>query len=107
MATTQTALAIMAAIGTISSIGIFVNFDRATRLLVAVIATIVWASFGLASFDVIVRDNYAATASEPIPGLAYMGLGLAVVTALFALMQFFKLIQDETGATEAGGFDVR
>jgi hypothetical protein len=104
MAMTQTGLLILGGIATLASIGMFLDFDDdATGLLLGVAAAIVWGAFGMASFDVIVRDNYAATASEPMYPLAYLGLAFAAIFGMLVLYQFVKKVGEEAGATDTEG----
>ncbi len=55
----------------------------------------------MSAFDVIIDD--AATVSEPISPLAYMGLAFGAVIGLLSLYRLIRAIGSETGATEAEG----
>jgi uncharacterized membrane protein YuzA (DUF378 family) len=103
MVMTQPALAILAGLGTLALIGMFRNFDGATQVLIRFVGAIVWGMFGLGSFDVIVRSTSYASASEPILPLAFLGIGLAVVMALFALLELFGVIRRDAGEVDVEG----
>lgn len=102
-ATPLFAVLFMGLVALLASIGMFVDFgDDATRVIVSFLASVVWGLFGMSSFDVYVDD--AATVSEPIYALAYLGLGLAAVTALFAVLLLFQAIRSEAEQTDPEGF---
>jgi hypothetical protein len=102
MAMTQLALMFMGALATLGTIGLFLNFqDDMTRGLVGFAGSVVWFLFGISSFDVIVVDSYAATKSEPIMPLVFVGFGFGAVVALFSLKAIFDGIGDEASTVES------
>lgn len=73
----------LGSIATLATIGMFHNFgDGATRIIVSFVASILWGAFGMSGFNVIVDD--AATVSEPILPLAFLGIAFSVSAGLFA-----------------------
>jgi uncharacterized membrane protein YuzA (DUF378 family) len=101
MAMTQLALVFLGSLATLATIGMFVNvFDRWTSLLVTFLAAILWATFGLSSFDVIVRDAAYASASEPITPLAYLGIGLAMIIGVYGLADLVMGVGEEASDTD-------
>jgi len=102
MAMTELTLIWLGSIATLATIGMFVDFgDEATGVLISFSASILWGWFGMSAFDVIIDD--AATVSEPISPLAYMGLAFGAVIGLLSLYRLIRAIGSETGATEAEG----
>lgn len=101
-ATPLLAVVFLGLVAVLLSVGIFVDFgDDATRVVVAFLAAVVWGFMGLSSFDVYVDD--AATVSEPVYALAYLGLGLAAVSGLAGVKLLFKALQSEAAATDPEG----
>lgn len=98
MAMTQLALLFMGALATLATVGMFVNLDDASRILVSFSGAILWAFFGMSAFDVYVDE--AATKSEPITPLAYLGIGFAVIVGLFAFYTLIDVVRAETEATD-------
>lgn len=108
MAMTQTGLMILGAIATLASAGILRGSDDAgTEIVMHMAATVTWLFFGFGSLDVIVRDNYAATASEPMYPLAWTGLAFGLISGALTLWRIVKAVGEETpqATTEGGFFD--
>lgn len=83
-------------------LGLFKRFDdNWTPVLLTFLSAFAWGWFGVSSGDVLVRDTPFASASEPIQPLFYMGLGLAFITALFGIWQFFKAIGSDAESVDA------
>lgn len=104
MATTELSLAMLGTMAALCSLVLVLNADRPTTVVLSFVGAMLWGLFGLSAFDVLVLDTYAATKSEPILPLVYMGIGLSIVVGMFWLLQLVKLLTDETDATEADGF---
>jgi uncharacterized membrane protein YuzA (DUF378 family) len=91
MVMTQLTLVFLGALATLATLGLFVEFDdRWTSILVEFLAAILWGLFGMSAFDVIVTEHVSPPVSEPILPLAYLGIGLAFIVALYG---FYDLIQ--------------
>lgn len=104
MAMTQLGLMMMGGIATLATIGMFKDFgDDETRVIMSFGASVLWGFFGMSSFDVIVRSTSYASASEPITPLAYMGIGLSIITGFFAIWMLLMLVKSETSATDLEG----
>lgn len=101
MAMTELTLVFLGSLATLTTIGMFVDvFDRWTSLLVTFLASILWATFGLSSFDVIVRDAAYASASEPITPLAYLGIGMAMIIGVYGMADLVVGISEEASDTD-------
>jgi len=100
MAVPQSTLLILAALGTLCGIGTLKDMDRAANILAPALSAAIWALFGIASFDVVIRDSYAASASGAIYPLAYLGLMLAVISGMLLVYRLATATGDEAGATE-------
>lgn len=99
MAMTPLVLVFMGSLATLATLGLFVGrFDAATRALTGFVGAITWGLVGLSAFDVIVTTHVDPPTSEPILPLAYLGIGLAAVVALFAIKELFAVLQSETEA---------
>lgn len=96
-ATPLPAVLFLGAVAVLATIGMFVDWDDATRVVLAFVAAVVWGLMGLSSYDVYVDD--AATTSEPIYVLVYLGIGLAGITTVFAVWQVFALLGADTPGT--------
>jgi hypothetical protein len=105
MASTPLTIFFIGLVALLATIGMFVDFgEENTRVLMAFAAATVWGLLGVSSFDVVVYSGVEyPTASEPILPLAYMGIALALVCAVFGFYFLAQAIGDSTGATEAGG----
>lgn len=104
MAMTQTGLVILGGIATLASMGMFRGFrDDGTEIVVHVAATAAWFFLGVSALDVIVRDSYAATASEPMYPVAYLGLAFGLGSFMLTLWRIVKALGDEAGATKSDG----
>lgn len=101
MVMTQSALLFIGVLATLSSIGIFINFDQATRTVVTFLSAILWGIFGMSSFDVIVTEHVDPPVSEPIMPLVVIGIGLAMMVSVFGLYQLVMLLNDEVGGRDA------
>lgn len=85
-----------------ASTGLFINFDDGSGVVLGFLGAITWGLMGLSAFDVYVDD--AATVSEPIYPLVYLGLGLAMVVGLFALARLARVLGEQTpGTTDVDG----
>lgn len=102
MAMTQLALVFLGSLATLATAGSLLNVDQATRVVMMFGASILWAWFGMSSFDVIVRDTGFASASEPILPLAYLGIGLAIVVGIGAIWSLLQLMRSETESMSPG-----
>lgn len=101
MATTQLTLLMLGALATLATLGMFVDMDTPTQMVVSVVAAMTWAITANASLDVIVRDTYAATASEPVWSLVYLSAILALGTGVYAVFTIIGALGREAGATES------
>lgn len=100
-ATTQLVLVFMGSLATVATIGIFKDFgDKATTAVVSFAAAILWAFTGMSAFDVYVDE--AATVSEPIYPLAYLGIGFAIIAAIYGLFALMMGVKSETEAMNPG-----
>jgi uncharacterized membrane protein YuzA (DUF378 family) len=98
---TQLALVFLGALSTLATLGLFVEFDdRWTGVLVEFLAAILWGLFGMSAFDVIVTDGVSPPVSEPILPLAYLGIGLAFILALYGFYDFVQGIGAEASETD-------
>lgn len=101
MAMTQLTLIFIGGLATLTTAGLGVTYaDKATQAVVAFAAALFWAIFGMSAFDVYVND--AATKSEPITPLAYLGIGLAVIVGLFAFWLVLQSVRSETEDVDLG-----
>jgi len=88
MAMTQIGLVILAALATLMSVALFVNFtDRMTRVVLLLGASLLWGIMGLSAFDVRMPSTTQADlyTNEPILPLAYTGIGLAMAVFVYTL----------------------
>lgn len=111
MAMTELGLLFMGGLATLATLGLFADFrdadgrpDRATQVLVAFLAAVLWGAFGLSANDVIVRDTSFATASEPIQPLFWLGVLMALLVAVYAIWMLFKAVFTES--TEAADMEL-
>lgn len=85
-----------------SSVGLFVDFDDGSGVVLGFLGAITWGLMGLSSFDVYLDD--AASVSEPVYPLVYLGLGLAMIVGLFALARLARVLGEHTpGTTSVDG----
>lgn len=104
MAMTQMGLFILGALATLSSVGMLREIsDALTNLVIALASAVVWALFAYGALDVIVRDSYAATASEPMYPLVYVGVAFAGISLLVVLDRFATVLSGSAGATTQEG----
>lgn len=106
---TQAALLFIGALATLATLGIFVDFrdadgnpDRATSVIVPMLAAILWGAFALSSSDVIVRDTSFASASEPITPLFWLGVMFALLLGLYGVHELFFATYEETVNADGG-----
>lgn len=102
MAVTQLTLVLLSAMALFATVGMFVDFDDATTVLVSFAAAILWGTTGLSSYDVIMPDPSTATESymsAPVEPLVYLGFGFAMITALFAIYELVRALGSEAKAT--------
>lgn len=102
MAMTQLLLAWLGTLAAaVSFLGLFVDgFDRWTSVLLTFLGAALWAGVGLGGFDVIVRNSAVATASEPVLPVAYAGIGLSVLVALYGMYDLLLGVSAETDETD-------
>lgn len=106
MAMTQLVLVFMASLATAATAlsgWMAINsrrVDKLTRVPVTFGAAILWGIVGMSSFDVVVTSHVNPPVSEPIPSLAYVGIGLAMLVGLYAVYDLIVGISAE--ASEAG-----
>lgn len=99
MAITELTYIWLGSVATLATIGMFVEFgDDETQIVVSFTASVLWGLFGMSGFDVVIDD--AATVSEPLYALAYMGIGFSIITALFALYGLLQVLRGETEQTD-------
>lgn len=102
MTTTPTTLVFLGALATLSTIGMMTDMDSATQLVVSVVAAVTWAITANAALDVMTAPERTA-ASEPVWGVVYVSVILALATGVFALLFVFETLGRSAGATESGG----
>lgn len=99
MAMTELTLLFLGSLATLSTIGIFQEFDeRWTQVLVTFFTAVLWGMFGLSSYDVVIDD--AATVSEPIMPFVVLGIGLAAMITLLGFYQLLKSFGEETAESD-------
>lgn len=109
MVMTEFGLLFIGSLATLATLGIFYDFrdadgkpDRATSVLVAFLASVLWGGFGLSASDVIVRDTSFANASEPIEPLFWLGVLMALLVGSYAIYGLFKAFYHEATEGDAG-----
>lgn len=81
---TQFLLGFLAALATLASIGLFVDFaDRWTELVVTFLAALLWGVVGLSSFDVHAQ-SFGNEARSILP-MVYVGIGLAMSIGAYGM----------------------
>jgi hypothetical protein len=102
MTTTPLTLVFLGALATLATIGMMVDMDTATQLVVSVLAAVTWAITGNAALDVMTAPERTA-ASEPVWGVVYVSVILALATGAFALLFIIETLGRRAGATQSGG----
>lgn len=106
MAVTSLTLVWLGSVALLATLGLFYQFsDQWTGVLVEFVAAVLWAMFAVSSMNVAVTDTNPP-ASEPMMPLVYLGIGLAVLTLLFAVSDLVQTIQGDAGdvdLTDVGG----
>jgi len=101
MATTQLTLLFLGTLATLATIGMFLDMDEPTAIVVSVFAALPWAIMANASLDVITNASLGVEASEPVWSLVYVGAIMAFATAAFAVFNVFAILGNRSGATDA------
>lgn len=101
MATTQLTLLFLGTLATLATIGMFVDMDDATTIVVSAMAAILWAIMANASLDVITNASLGVAASEPVWSLVYVAAIMALGTAAFAVFNIIAILGRRSGATDA------
>jgi len=102
MTTTPTTLVFLGAVATLATIGMMIDMDIATQLVVSVFAAVGWAITANAALDVMTAPGRTA-ASEPVWGVVYVSVILALATGVFSLLYIIETLGSSAGATESGG----
>jgi len=99
MAMTQLMLMFVGVLALFATFGLFYDFrDRWTGVLVGFTASILWGVFGISAFEVTVVGDAVTHGFEMMP-LVIVGVGLAFVTALFALSDLLTGVGSEVRET--------
>lgn len=87
-------LVFIGTLATLASLTLFVPdrmMDSATALIMPWIAAILWAVLGLSSFNVMVgAKSLVEPITRPILPVAYLGIGFAMIAALFGMYRLIK-----------------
>jgi len=106
MAVTSLTLVWLGSVALLATLGMFYQFgDQYTGVLVEFLAAVLWAMFAVSGMDVLVTDTNPPV-SEPMMPLVYLGIGLAMLTLLFALSDLVQTIRGdaaELDVNEVGG----
>lgn len=102
MATTPLTLTVLAAVATLATIGMFIEMDAPTQIVVSVAAAIFWGITANAALDVLVAPERTSN-TEPVWGIVYVAAILAFATAAFAALFIVETLSSSAGATESGG----
>jgi uncharacterized membrane protein YuzA (DUF378 family) len=100
MPVTQLAVFFLGALALVSVGGLMLNLDDWTRVVLAFFGAILWGTMGLSAFDVYAQ---AWTGGRPMPVIAYLGIGAAMLTALLGLHYAAQAIGDSAGARSGTG----
>lgn len=99
MVMTQSALWFVGALATLATLGMLYEWgDKWENVAVDFATALLWALFGMSSFDVVVATTETApleTLSEPITPLVYVGIGMAAVSFLIMLNDLVEGVADE------------
>lgn len=102
MATTPLTLVSLGSLATLATIGMFVDMDAATQIVVSVVAAMTWAITANAALAVLVAPE-RTSATEPVWGIVYVGAILAFATGAFSVLFIIETLGREAGATESAG----
>jgi len=103
MSMTELTVVWLGSLATLTTVGLFYQFgDRWTALLIEFGGAMLWSLFAVSSMNVIVTDGVAPPVSEPMLPLVYLGIGMALVTFLFALYDLFKGVSAEASDMDVG-----
>lgn len=103
MAVTELTLLATMALAVLLSLGLLVNMDAQTRVIMGFLASIVWGLTALSAFDVIVPATGETPEQVTITPLVYLGFGMGIIVGVFSLFALLRVVGRETGATEADG----
>lgn len=105
MAMTELGLLFIGFLATLATLGLFADFrdeqgrpDRATQVLVAFLAAVLWGTFGLSASDVYVDD--AASVAEPLEPLFWLGVIMALLVGLYAIYELLTAVFAESTDTD-------
>lgn len=85
----------------ISYLGLFARFgDNFTPVLLQATAAAIWGAFGMSAFNVEMSQRLCCSREAEILPLAYLGIGLALLMALFMISDLFTAIGDEARQTD-------
>lgn len=97
MAMTQLSVLFLLALAALASIGLFGPLPPATRVLLGMLGSVLWAVGGLSAFSVFAE---AWTGSRSMEPLAIVAIGMAALTLLLSLYQLASIIKTNAGTTE-------
>lgn len=104
MAMTQPMLLGLGLLATLATIGMFLEFgDKATRVLVSFVASILWAFVGLSAFNVTVPVEATVYEFAMMP-VVYVGVGMAIATFLFTLYHLMVGLGEEAQEYDVDAF---
>jgi hypothetical protein len=109
MAMTQLTLLLLAALATLATVGMLLDLDRDTQMIIPFLAAILWAFEGLAAWDVIVSTEVVngdiVTVSEPILPLVYLGIGMAMATASYGIWYLMEGVAKQSDDAFSDSFE--
>lgn len=91
---TQPMLLFIGALATLATIGMFMDFDDWTGVVVAFGAAFLWGIFGMSSYNVLLVGDAVIT-SVTYMQLVVIGIGLAMMTGVYALASLMYAFGDD------------
>jgi len=93
MAITDGLLIFVGSLATLCSVGaVYVNFpDSTMNVFLSVLSSVLWGTFGIASYDVIGGQGTAIR----VDYLVFLGIGLAALMFIHAIYEFFFAFRSE------------
>lgn len=102
MAVTENLLVFIGVFATVASgASVFVSLgDRLFNAALAVLASILWGTFGISSYSVVVGDG-TVVATVEITYLVYFGVGMAFIMFIWGIFEVLQRLGSEARAGTA------